>query len=1021
MPAQTEKVYRISIEMSQAQQQLATAGKLFDDLKTKSAAANQEVKETKEIYKQNADELKQLVSQQKELEKAKKSASAGAPAMQASAALDKNLAEQKLLNGIVQESKIDYDNARAAATAAGQAVGAQATAVKELAGSVKDYGAAAKAAQQEFAPGTIGAVRQEVEQLRNDLENLVPGSAEAAAAIQAIGAKESVMRGLANSINAANPRAQARGFTIFAGALTGVVGISTTAAQVFGLSSDSAQKYAAKMQALVGVLYSVEQVNKAMSSENISLLKSIVANGKAWLTAGESAEAGGKMTRAALISTGIGALIVLVGILIANFDKVKDAGSAIYQKFKPEFDAIGALIGFVTDKARDLASFLTFGLVDNAAKHAQEVALEAMRKHLAAEADMNARLIDILKARGADTLQLEEDTAAKRLASLKNETEEEKKAYQDALRDLAVLRVQLRKRADDEEKAQRLAHLNALVAMEQARGADSFAKQLAVKKEQQLQLADAEMMGERVTQAQKMQLQAEIDTLQVAHDKEQADKRRALQAATLQAQLVQLQASTTEQSLVELKANSKQIELVKQHRATLLAQAQVDRAAVVAADAELYKLRLDRSRIFYRQEAEQASVWRTVYTKSIAAIRTQEVEREKQYQANLNRAQAAGARVTKQVAEELAAELALKKMKAAADADIGGNLLIKLFGLTDAQAQDLKGRLANVANQVGGLAATMLQVASAEADAALTDAQGRLSDLTQQLSAASQTRQADENALAEATGAKREYLLSKIQKEQVAEQKLAGEKAKAARESEAAQQRKAQLEKEQQRLTAAGTLLTNVSIAATAIKAGVEAVAGANAVPFPGNLVAIVAALAATGTAIASAKGLANSLGDGGIIEGGSHASGNDVPVMGGKYRVEGGEAITPVDATLNNGEALELIRTKGRKQKLTSADFAELGSVRVLPSTSGTYGAGGILGGGSAAVGAGKVVVAEADLSALVANTAGMLAHLQTVAATNQQIADYGPASLQIGPYEATRIDLEKQKADQSEAHATL
>jgi hypothetical protein len=40
--------------------------------------------------------------------------------------------------------------------------------------------------------------------------------------------------------------------------------------------------------------------------------------------------------------------------------------------------------------------------------------------------------------------------------------------------------------------------------------------------------------------------------------------------------------------------------------------------------------------------------------------------------------------VTQQVADALAAELALKRMKA----DIGGNLLIRLFGLTDGQAQD---------------------------------------------------------------------------------------------------------------------------------------------------------------------------------------------------------------------------------------------------------------------------------------------------------------------------------------------
>jgi hypothetical protein len=738
------------------------------------------------------------------------------------------------------------------------------------------------------------------------------------------------------------------------------------------------------------------------------VVKSTYKGAQAWLGFGEAAATSGKVTRAALISTGIGILIVAVGLLAANFDKVKEVGSKIAAVFKPEFTAIGEFIDVVLAKGRDLASLLTFGLIDNAAKHAQAVAEDAARKRYTLEADQTARIIDILKARGEDTLALEVGNAATRLASLKRSTADERKAYEDAARDLAVLRAQFRKRADDEEKATRLAHLTALATIQQAKGAESFAKQLAVKQEQLAQL----LAADRVNQAAVLQAEADIDALRLAHAKEQADKRAALQSATLQAQLVRLQASTSEQSLVEVAANAKQLELAKQHRNTLLAQAQVDKAALVAADADLYRLRLERSRIFYREEAEQAQAPRTAYAKAIEAIRAKDVEQEKQYQDGLNRMQAAGARVTQRVADELAAELQLKAMKSSADADIFGNLLIKVFGLTDAQAQSLKGRIAEIGAQASGLVGAMLQGATSEADAALTAAQTRLAELDQQLSEATQRRQSDEAALQESSGARREYLLQRIQKEQAAEQKLAAEKAKAAKEEQQAQKEKAKLDRVQQEITAATSAVEAVLLGIKAAKAVVEA-SEKGKIGYD-NIALAIAAAVAIGSSIFAVKNAAK-LGDGGIIQGGSHASGNDVPIFGGRVRVEGGEAITPVDATRLNGPLLEVIRTKGRKRALTLADFAEISGTRTLPPpTTGPYAAGGTL--GSASVGADNT-----DASELLVVSRAMLNHLQSIGAATAQTAAFGPPVLAFGHEAEQRRRELAQAMDQAESFATL
>lgn len=889
-------------------------------------------------------------------------------------------------------------------------------------------------------PGTIGALRQELVDLAAQLNTVAEGSAEADRILVRMGQVKGDIKGLKDEIKALDPEKRIQAFSNFASGVVGAFGVATVAAETFGLSSTQAEEFTKKTQGVIAVLQGLEGVRNALDGETLKSIKSTLALGQAYIFSGTAAESASKTTRAALLATGLGAILILVGLLAANFDKVKEVGSSIAARFKPEFDAIGHFIDAVADRARNLASVLSFGLIDNAAKHAQAVADDYRRAALTKEAEHTARLLEIFKARGQDTLDLEVANAKRRLDALKTSTDEEKKVYADARKDYLVLAAQFEKRQADDTKAARLAHLNALAAAESARGADVFAQQLAAKKEQLAQLAAAELAGERVTEAQKIQLQSELAALQLTHDTQLAEKRRTLLSARLSAELAVIQARGTDalalittqasdQNALAIKANAAEIALARQNRANLLATAQVDRAAVVAADAELYKLRLDRSRLFAQQQA-QAVVESAALQKQVRdAILESAVRREKKYQDDLNAAQAAGARVTKRVADELAAELELKRLKAESDADVGGRLLIRLFGLTDAQAQLAKQQIASFAEQAGGLVNNLLAIAQDAADQRLTETQARLTAVTQQFDELNKTLQQDEQALGSATGARRDYLLQKIQQERAETEKLAASKAKAAQAEAAAEKEKQKLTKETTQLNQAAGLAATVASGAKAVEAAVGVIAGGSSLPFPANIFAIGAGLAVVVSALAQARSLSKSFGDGGVIEGGSHASGNDVPVMGGKYRVEGGEAITPVDATTKNGAALELIRTKGRKKQLTLADFAEISTTRVAAPPAGKggqYGDGGVLGkGGSntsaAGVGPTQVVVEKADLAELISTNRAMLAHLQTVAAATSTTAAYGPARLTIGPYEASQIELEKRKADLAQGFATV
>jgi hypothetical protein len=141
------------------------------------------------------------------------------------------------------------------------------------------------------------------------------------------------------------------------------------------------------------------------------VVKSTYAAAKGWLGMGGAATQSGKMTRAALVSTGIGLLIVAVGLLVANFDKVKVIAAEIRAKFKPEFDAISNFIDAVAAKARNLGNVLSFGYIDDAAKHADKVAAEFRQKKLTLIVEHTSRLLEIQKARGVDTLAPEVENA----------------------------------------------------------------------------------------------------------------------------------------------------------------------------------------------------------------------------------------------------------------------------------------------------------------------------------------------------------------------------------------------------------------------------------------------------------------------------------------------------------------------------------------------------------------------------------------------------------------------------------
>ncbi|MDF7810758.1 hypothetical protein [Hymenobacter sp. YC55] len=881
--------------------------------------------------------------------------------------------------------------------------------VDGLTGEVGDF----SSALDDLKPGTIPALEAEIEELEEALRRTVIGTKEQEAALIKLGNAKGKLKELEDAVDALDPKMKAAAFADFANGVVGAFAISTAAAETFGLSSSVAEEYQKKLLTLITVMDGVEQVSRALNSETLSVVKSSLASAKAFLGMGEAASTGAKVTRAALISTGIGAIVVLVGLLIANwdsltesvrgsftwFEKVKAVTSGLFNGLIEGAKSSGKILLnlFKGDAAGVLLEARNFGSKVGAAymKGYQDSLFEDYKRVIQTQLDENERFLKIRQAQGKETYELEKKILLDKILLAKQGTEEEKKARRDLIGELAALNAAHKKQEAEDQNALNVARLQAaLTGLETQKAEYSKAYQ-----NYSAQISQLELQG---------QLSAEA-----------AEELRGARLAKImdeQAQRVFAQ---------RLKIQRQELEILK-------TAPQVNGAAVLAKEAEIAQTLEQKRQALGANEFEAFKARNANLEKLERISETEKAERLAKLREEL------GAKINDGTAKKLdqLSKEAAERARIAANSvtPVGEFLLIKLFGVSadkvEAVKQVINQAVSDIANSLNSIADTLLSDALGEVEEELAVAQTAYDEASSKLDATRSKRESDEEALKTATGARRDFLIARIQKERAEEERLAAAKAKAAKQEQEAQKEKARLEKEQQKVTAANTLAASAYNAVLAVQAALKAVAKGSEVPFPANVFAIAAGLAAVATAVVSARSLGKSLGDGGLLEdggeikGGSHASGNDVPVMGGRYRVEGGEMITPVDATQKNRSALELIRTEGRRRTLLPSDFAQAGNYRVLPApitrTQGSALAdGGIL--GSAPVGSASPEGSGITLAEVAAQIQQTNALLARVVSSNDAIASYGPAQLAIGPGEAVAIDGQKKLAEQASAPVRL
>lgn len=201
------------------------------------------------------------------------------------------------------------------------------------------------------ADGSFVNLRKELKQLTIQLQNLDPASKEFETVARRAGQIKEQMRGVADAINDADPEKFGGKFQRTAEGIAGAFSAVTGAQALFGQQSEEIEKQMLKVQGAIALTQGISAMKELRNdaTDLAGSIKNKVVTAFQSLNASQiaNAQATGTMTtlqkaynvvigtstgalkgfKLALASTGIGALILALGYLITNFDKLKGSMS----------------------------------------------------------------------------------------------------------------------------------------------------------------------------------------------------------------------------------------------------------------------------------------------------------------------------------------------------------------------------------------------------------------------------------------------------------------------------------------------------------------------------------------------------------------------------------------------------------------------------------------------------------------------------------------------------------------------
>jgi hypothetical protein len=246
----------------------------------------------------------------------------------------------------------------------------------------------------EIKSTSVGEATKKTTSLRTEIRNLreqmasgeLKGEAFTEAAKRAAAMQDQMDKVNKTVKTLANDNRRLDAFVSTAQGIAGGFAAAQGAAALFGSENEDLQKTMVKLQASMTLLNGLQQVSNLLRKE--SALNTVLlgkANVFATTTTGGLTK-GMKLLRIAIISTGIGALVVGIGLLIANFDKVKKA----VLDFIPGLSKVGEIFTRIKNAVTDF-----IGVTSDATR-----AIEAQQKAFEAKQKIEEYEIELMEAMG---------------------------------------------------------------------------------------------------------------------------------------------------------------------------------------------------------------------------------------------------------------------------------------------------------------------------------------------------------------------------------------------------------------------------------------------------------------------------------------------------------------------------------------------------------------------------------------------------------------------------------------------
>jgi hypothetical protein len=295
---------------------------------------------------------------------------------------------------------------------------------------------------QEKILSSMGEIRKELKQAQFDVlkfsEAFGASSKEATDAAKKVAQLKDAIGDAKDLVGAFNPDAK---FRALSGAVQGVAGGFAAlqgAMGLIGVEGENVQKTLLKVQSALALS---EGLNSVMAAKDqFKNLGAVIKD--------VSSKAFGSL-KSAIISTGIGALVIGLGLVIANFEKVKETVFGLFPGLEKFTNLVGGLVEKVTDFVgitneadRSLAALQKTTQKGNEG-------IEARIKVLTAQGGKEKEIYQLTKQQGENELNfLREKLKAKGKLS-----DEELKKFRDLKVDQQVLDEKERKRIADADKA----------------------------------------------------------------------------------------------------------------------------------------------------------------------------------------------------------------------------------------------------------------------------------------------------------------------------------------------------------------------------------------------------------------------------------------------------------------------------------------------------------------------------------------------------------------------------------------